>query len=86
MSVHSTIVNAIVPHVIEFFTKGEVSADEIARIQNFVVSLEDKEIERQAKIYRHAIHTVIEEKFPSLKKPLTFISGSTTIYDIQTNY
>ena len=49
MSIQTTIVNTIIPHVIEFFTKGEVTADEIARIQAFVVALEDKAIDKAVK-------------------------------------
>ena len=49
MSIQTTIVNTLVPHIIEFFTKGEVTADELARIQNFVVTLEDKAIDKAVK-------------------------------------
>jgi hypothetical protein len=49
MSVQSTIVKTIVPHVIEFLTAGEISPDEVTRIKNFIDTLEDKAIDSAVK-------------------------------------
>lgn len=51
-------------------------------IENLKKQIEDKEIERLAKQYRYAIQSVVKDILNQPEKPLTFISGSTTIYDI----
>ena len=51
-------------------------------IENLKKQLENKEIERLAKTYRFAIQSVVKGILNEPEKPLTFISGSNTIYDI----
>lgn len=51
-------------------------------IENLKKQLENKEIERLAKTYRYAIQSVATEILNEPTKSLTFISGSSTIYDI----
>ena len=51
-------------------------------IENLKRELEEKEIERLAKTYRFAIQSVVNGILNIPKKPLTFISGSSTIYGI----
>ena len=51
-------------------------------IENLKKQLEEKEIERLAKTYRFAIQSVVKGILNEPEKPLTFIKGSSTIYDI----
>ena len=47
-----------------------------------VKKIEQMHQDRADKVYIHAIATVTEQILPPKKKPLTFINGSTTVYDI----
>jgi hypothetical protein len=51
-------------------------------IENLKKQLENKEVERLAKQYLLAIQSVVKDIMNEPPKPLTFISGSSTIYDI----
>ena len=51
-------------------------------IENLKKQLEEKHIERLGKQYLYAIQTVATDILNEPKKPLTFISGSSTIHDI----
>ena len=51
-------------------------------IENLKKQIEEKEIERLAKTYRFAIQSVVKGILNEPEKPLTFIKGSSTIYDI----
>ena len=51
-------------------------------IENLKKQLEEKHIERLGKQYLYAIQTVATDILNEPKKPLTFISGSSTIYGV----
>jgi|TARA_R110000868_G_scaffold60526_3_gene184738 hypothetical protein len=51
-------------------------------IENLKKQIQSKQLEKLDRQYVYAIQQVIRDKFPNEEKPLTFISGSSNIYDI----
>jgi hypothetical protein len=51
-------------------------------IENLKKQIQSKQLEKLDRQYVYAIQQVIRDKIANEEKPLTFISGSSNIYDI----